>query len=113
MANKVQFKRTSVSGKIPTTADIGVGEIAINMADAKLYSVDANQNILDLNPVKSVFGRTGMVMLTAQDIINALGYVPFNPATALSGGSYEAGAIGGVPSYTLYGNPSTLQGGSF
>jgi hypothetical protein len=37
MANKIQVKRSSVSGKVPTTTDLDLGEIAINTYDGKLY----------------------------------------------------------------------------
>ena len=39
MANSIKIKRTSVQGKIPTTSDIAVGELAINSYDGKLYTV--------------------------------------------------------------------------
>jgi hypothetical protein len=37
MANIIKPKRSSVSGKVPTTSDIVSGEIAINNTDAKIY----------------------------------------------------------------------------
>ena len=37
MANKIQVKRSAVAGKVPTTADIDLGEIAINTNDGKMY----------------------------------------------------------------------------
>lgn len=37
MANKVQLKRSAVAGKIPTTTDLDLGEIAINTYDGKAY----------------------------------------------------------------------------
>jgi hypothetical protein len=37
MANKIQVKRSAVSGKVPTTTDLDLGEIAINTYDGKLY----------------------------------------------------------------------------
>ena len=38
MASTIKIKRSSVAGKIPTTSDITVGELAINVKDQKLYS---------------------------------------------------------------------------
>ena len=38
MASTIKIKRSSVAGKIPTTSDIAVGELAINVKDQKLYS---------------------------------------------------------------------------
>lgn len=37
MANKIQVKRSAVAGKIPTTADLDLGEIAINTYDGVAY----------------------------------------------------------------------------
>lgn len=37
MAQNIKLKRSSVPGKIPTTAQLQAGEIAINTADGKLY----------------------------------------------------------------------------
>lgn len=48
MANIVQIKRSSVPGKQPNVADLQVGELAINLADAKLYSKDTSGNIISI-----------------------------------------------------------------
>ena len=37
MAQNIKLKRSSVPGKVPTTAQLQAGEIAINTADGKLY----------------------------------------------------------------------------
>ena len=37
MANTVKMKRSAVAGKIPTTADLDLGEIAINTYDGVAY----------------------------------------------------------------------------
>jgi len=37
MTNKIQLKRSVVPGKVPTTSDLGLGEIAINHEDGKMY----------------------------------------------------------------------------
>jgi len=37
MANSVKLKRSSVAGKIPTTADLDLGELAINTHDGKIF----------------------------------------------------------------------------
>jgi hypothetical protein len=45
MTYKVTHKNSTVSGTPPTAGDIDVGEIAINSADAELYTKDAAGNI--------------------------------------------------------------------
>lgn len=70
MANKVQVKRSAVAGKIPTTTDIDLGELAINTYDGKLFlkkNVGGVETIVDVtasasgNPIP-----TGTKMLFVQ-----------------------------------------------
>ncbi len=48
MANVIKPKRTTSSGNVPGTSDITNGEIAVNLADKKLYVRDTGTNILEL-----------------------------------------------------------------
>lgn len=52
MANLMKMKRSSVPGKVPTTADLALGEIAINTYDGKVYMK------------KSVSGVESIVLMT-------------------------------------------------
>lgn len=38
MANKIIPKKSVISGRVPTTADLGLGEISINHADRIIYA---------------------------------------------------------------------------
>jgi hypothetical protein len=38
MANTIRIKRSSVAGKIPTLSDVSAGELAVNIADGKLFT---------------------------------------------------------------------------
>lgn len=40
MATKFQIKRSNVSGVVPTTGDISSGELAVNLADKKLFTAN-------------------------------------------------------------------------
>lgn len=42
MANIVQLKRSSVSGRIPDAANVQVGEPVVNLADQVLYTKDGS-----------------------------------------------------------------------
>ena len=46
MANTIQFKRSSVSGKLPNVSDLQVGEIALNLADGIIYSKNTTGNVI-------------------------------------------------------------------
>jgi len=48
MAIKFKPKRTTTSGNIPSTANLEAGEIAINLADKKLFVRDTSNNVLEL-----------------------------------------------------------------
>lgn len=37
MAQVIKVKQSSVAGKVPTTAQLQLGELALNTADGKLY----------------------------------------------------------------------------
>ena len=40
MSSKIYIKRTSVAGKIPTTAVLNTGELGLNLKDGRMYSSD-------------------------------------------------------------------------
>lgn len=48
MANKIILKKSSVVGKVPAAGDLEVGEIAVNLADAKLYSKNASGTVISV-----------------------------------------------------------------
>jgi hypothetical protein len=56
MASTVQLKRSALSGKVPDTASLALGELAINTYDGKIYfkksgSVESIQSIITTNAV--------------------------------------------------------------
>lgn len=56
MVNKVQLKRSAVPGKVPTTTDLDLGEIAINTYDGKAYikkNVSGTESIVPLGGADS------------------------------------------------------------
>jgi len=56
--NKILFKRSSESGKKPTTADITPGELAINTADGILYTT--KQYVVDNQTIQEVVSVVGV-----------------------------------------------------
>lgn len=52
MANTIQLKRSAVQGAVPTTAQVDLGELAINTFDGKLYlkKNDGTEGIIHVNP---------------------------------------------------------------
>ena len=73
-------KRSSVAGKVPTTAQLGLGELAINTTDGKLYlkkSVNGVESVVDV--AQSVDGKEdiGTMVITKQNLA-APKYLPAN-----------------------------------
>jgi hypothetical protein len=48
MALKIKPKRSATGGNVPSTSNLDAGEIAINLADKKLYVRDTSNNVLEL-----------------------------------------------------------------
>jgi len=79
MYNQILIKQTATPGKIPATADIALGELAVNTNDGILFFKKENlgvQSVLSIdpatfNPVTSVNGSIGDVVITPASI-NAL-----------------------------------------
>jgi len=46
MANIIQFKRSSVAGKLPNVSDLQVGELALNLADGIIYTKNTVGNVI-------------------------------------------------------------------
>lgn len=74
MANKIILKKSSVVSKIPTTADLEYGEVAINYADGKLYYKD-NNNQIQYFSASNVSGGGGpafsTISVSGQDLVVA------------------------------------------
>lgn len=75
MANKLQIKRTSVSGRTPNTTNssngafIDTGELAINLTDGKMFSSDGTNSFevgANLSNL-SVSGNTNVTTLKFSD----------------------------------------------
>jgi len=59
MASLLKLKKSSVSGKVPTAADLEYGELAINYADGVLYYKDSTNNINSIG-VQGIVGSQGI-----------------------------------------------------
>ena len=65
-ANVVKLKRSAVAGRVPATADLALGEIALNTYDGRVYlkkSVSAVESIVTLQPFPTG-GTNGYVLQT-------------------------------------------------
>jgi hypothetical protein len=65
-ANVVKFKRSAVAGKIPVTADLALGELALNTYDGRIYlkkSVTGTETVVTIQPFPTG-GTTGQLLTT-------------------------------------------------
>ena len=49
MANTIQLKRSSTASDTPTASDLAVGELAVNTADAKLFTKHTDNSIVEIS----------------------------------------------------------------
>ena len=70
MANTIILKRSATPGKVPTTTQLALGEIAINTYDGLIYikKDDGTPSIAQIGGVTSVNGETGTITLSTDDI---------------------------------------------
>ena len=72
MANTIKIRRSAVQGAVPTTAQLALGELAINHYDGKLYakkSVGGTESIVELSA--GTGGVTVTVASSVADILSA------------------------------------------
>lgn len=93
MATKLILKKSSVTEKVPLTTDLDVGEVAINLADKKLFSKDGNNNIIEFGSVEvqqlTVYNGTGST-IPKGSVVYINGAQGQKPSIALASNSSEA-----------------------
>jgi hypothetical protein len=72
MTNIIKIKRSETSNSIPTTSDIAVGEICMNIADQKLYTRKSDDSIVTISD--ATVGKAALE-LTSTDTSSAAGPV--------------------------------------
>jgi hypothetical protein len=70
MANTIKIKRSAVEGKVPTTGDLDLGELALNTYDGKLYTKkdDGTASVVELSATRVGSGATGLRNITTSTI---------------------------------------------
>lgn len=95
MPSTILLKRSSTASSVPAAASLQSGELAINLADQKLYSKTAGGTVVQVG-----FGN-----LTSAMVTTALGFTPYN-STNPSGYITATGSITGS-SGSCTGNAAT------
>ena len=71
MATRIKLKRSTTAAAVPTTSNLADGEIALNIADKKLYARNGS-NIIEVANQKPNTGEVVTTMLST-DITNGQG----------------------------------------
>jgi hypothetical protein len=95
MPSTILLKRSSTASSVPAAASLQAGELAVNLADQKLYSKTAGGTVVQVG-----FGN-----LTSTMVTTALGFTPYN-STNPSGYITSSGSITGS-SGSCTGNAAT------
>lgn len=124
MANTIVLKRSATPGKVPTTSQLSLGEIAINTYDGLIYikKDDGTPSVVQIGGVTSVNGETGSVTIDTGDVAENgnLYFTNARARSAISAGSgisynSSTGAISTTQTLTTSGSPTfaglTLTGG--
>ncbi len=99
MADKILHKRSLVSGSIPTTSSLDLGELAINVNDGKLYlrqSGSTTDQIVNIGESAS-FATTASYAITASYALNG------------GGTTIDTGSLVTTASFNAYTGSNTSQ----
>lgn len=91
MANTVKLKKSSVQGKIPQSADLDYGELALNYADGKLYFKDSS-NVIQLFGSSSATDTLTNKTITGSSVDNT----PIGATTPSTGAFTSLSSTGNV-----------------
>jgi hypothetical protein len=110
MANTFKLKRSAVPGKVPTTGDLQLGELALNTYDGRLYTLKDNgsQSVTEIGGAASGVssfsaGTTGLTPSTA-----TTGAVTLAGILAVANGGTGVGTSTGSGSNVLSTSPTLV-----
>jgi hypothetical protein len=117
MANKFQFKRTTVSGRTANTTDVAnasfidKGELAINLADRKVFSSDSSNAIFEVGSNLTSLSVTTIVANgssgTAGQVLTSNGSTVYWGAAGSSSNVYTSIA---TYTYSISSNTTVITG---
>lgn len=96
MANKLQIKRTTVSGRVPNTTNSGnttfidAGELALNIADGKLFSSNGSA-IIEFGTGTPVYDESGNLLTTTYAQLTSMSSIGATILPATSN-TYDVGS---------------------
>lgn len=112
MATRFQVKRSTVSGVVPTTGDIANGELAVNLADRKLFTSNGSA-VLELGSNLTNLSVTGNVTvrgIIANGSLGTSGQVLHSNGTSTYWAADDAGVTSVATGNGLTGGTITTTG---
>lgn len=112
MATRFQIKRSAVSGVVPTTGDVANGELAINLADRKIFTsngtavFELGSNLTNL----SVTGNVTISGVIANGSLGTSGHVLHSNGTSIYWAPDDQGVTSVATSNGLTGGTITSTG---
>ena len=112
MAQQIKLKRSAVAGRVPTTAQLPTGELAINTADGKLFFQRDDISIQSLFATNTF--NTGSLTVfksgsTVVDIQGSQGQL-FSIVDSLSGSLMSVNDISGLPIMEVFSDDTVVMG---
>jgi hypothetical protein len=59
MPSKILIKRSSVASNVPSAANLEIGELAVNLADRRIFTKDASATVFQIAPSITGLGASG------------------------------------------------------
>tara|TARA_Y100001938_G_C8093182_1_gene436382 strand:+ start:1793 stop:2173 length:381 start_codon:yes stop_codon:yes gene_type:complete len=86
----IKLKRSETASSVPTTSDIAVGEVCMNLADQKLYTRKSDDSIITVAShssvgATSVGGDLSGTVSNAQIVANSVGITELNVSDGSNG----------------------------
>lgn len=112
--NSVVHRYSNTAGVVPTAAELYPGELALNLADGRLFTLNLAGEVIDITAINSKFSFLGAVdgyVLTYDAATGVFVPEPISatPETLWSRTDNTTATVGGIPSGTA---GSTLVGNS-
>ena len=86
MAIVLKPKKSETASAVPTTGDLAVGEICMNVADRKIYTRKSNNSIVVISShIDTVGGDLSGTVSNAQIVANAVGITELNVSDGSAG----------------------------
>lgn len=112
MANTVVLKRSAVQGRVPSTGDLALGEIAINTYDGNLFfkkSVSSTESIVSVATLTGSQTLTNKTLsspvlsgtLTAAGSVGTNGQILTSTGTGVVWTTFTAGTLDGLSDVTI------------